>query len=51
MRQGRLADALAEIGALPEVARADMSDWLAQAEMRADAIAAVDILSISLSDN
>jgi hypothetical protein len=51
VRSGRLSDALAEISALPEVARAEMSDWLAQAEQRADAIAAVDILSISLSDN
>lgn len=51
VRQGRLSDGLAEIGALPEVARADLSDWLAQAEIRADAIAAVDILSTSLSDN
>ncbi|KQB96710.1 hypothetical protein AL073_11745 [Loktanella sp. 1ANDIMAR09] len=51
VRSGRLSDALAEISALPEVARAEMSDWLAQAEQRADAIAAVDILSTSLSDN
>jgi hypothetical protein len=51
VRAGRLSDALAEISALPEVVRAEMSDWLAQAESRADAIAAVDILSTSLSDN
>lgn len=51
VRQGRLSDGLAEISALPEVARADLSDWLSQAEIRADAIAAVDILSTSLSDN
>ncbi len=51
VREGRLADALAEISALPEVARAEMSEWLALAEMRADAIAAVDILSTSLSDS
>lgn len=51
VREGRLADALAEVSALPEVARAQMSDWLALAETRADAIAAVDILSTSLSDN
>jgi len=51
VRAGRLSDALAEISALPEVARAEMSDWLAQAEARADAIAAVDMLSTSLSDN
>lgn len=51
VRAGRLSDALAEISALPEVARAEMSDWLAQGEARAAAIAAVDILSTSLSDN
>ncbi|WP_341368494.1 hypothetical protein [Yoonia sp. BS5-3] len=51
VREGRLSDGLAEIGALPEVARAELSEWLAQAELRADAIAAVDILSTSLSDN
>lgn len=48
---GRLSDALAEISALPEVARAEMSAWLARAEARADALAAVDMLSTSLSDN
>lgn len=51
LRRGRLSDALAEVSALPEVARAEMSDWLARAESRAAAIAAVDILSTSLSDN
>ena len=51
VRSGRLSDALAEISALPEVARAEMTDWLGQAEARADAIAAVDMLSTSLSDN
>ncbi len=51
VRTGRLSDALAEISALPEVVRAEMSDWLGQAEARADAMAAVDILSTSLSDN
>ncbi|PJI85778.1 hypothetical protein BC777_2125 [Yoonia maricola] len=51
VRTGRLSDALAEISALPEVARAEMSEWLGLAETRANAIAAVDILSTSLSDN
>ena len=51
VRSGRLSDALAEISALPEVARAEMADWLGQAEARAAAMAAVDILSSSLSDN
>lgn len=51
VRTGRLSDALAEISALPEVARAAMSDWLAQAEIRASAVAAADTLSSTLSDN
>jgi hypothetical protein len=51
LRGGRLSDALAELAALPEVARAEMSGWLAQAEARADAVAAVDMLSSTLSDN
>ena len=51
VRGGRLSDALAEIASLPEVARAEMSDWLTLAETRAAAIAAVDTLSASLSDN
>jgi len=51
MRSGRLTDALAEISALPEVARAEMSGWLAEAEARADAVAAVDMLLTTLSDN
>ena len=51
VREGRLADALAEISGLPEVARAQMSDWLALAEQRAAAIAAVDVLSTSLRGN
>ena len=51
IRIGRLSDALAELSAVPEIARAEMSDWLAQAELRAGAVAAVDILSSTLSDN
>ena len=51
VRNGRLSDALAEVSALPEVSRAAMADWLAQAELRASAVAAVDILSSTLSDN
>ena len=51
VRTGRLSDALAEVSALPESARAAMSDWLSQAEARASAIAATDILSSTLSDN
>lgn len=51
VKTGRLSDAIAEAGALPEVARAEMSNWLNQAEARASAIAAADILSSNLSDN
>ncbi|MEL7178214.1 MAG: hypothetical protein AAFN63_00125 [Pseudomonadota bacterium] len=51
VRTGRLSDALAEISALPEVARGEMSEWLGLAETRANAIAAVDLLSTSLADN
>ena len=51
LRQGRLTDALAEVGALPEVARAELSDWTALAEARADALAAAATLSTSLNDN
>ncbi|MBQ2261551.1 MAG: hypothetical protein II336_09300 [Loktanella sp.] len=51
VRSGRLADALSEITALPEVARAEMSDWIANAELRADAVAAIDTLATSLRDN
>ncbi len=51
LRAGRLSDTLAELSALPEVARAEMSDWLAQAETRAAAVTAVDVLSTSLSEN
>ena len=51
LRDGRLNDALAEIAALPEVARGAMSDWLTLAETRAAAIDAADTLSTSLSEN
>lgn len=48
---GRLADALAELDALPEVARAEMTDWLAMAEGRRDAIVAVDTLMQTATEN
>ena len=51
LRSGRLSDAIAELAALPEEARAAMTDWLGQAEIRAAAVAAVDILSTSLNDS
>jgi len=51
LREGRLTDTLAELGALPEVARTELSDWLALAEVRADALAAAATLSTTLNDN
>lgn len=48
---GRLTDTLAELGALPEVARAEFTEWQALAEARADAMAAAATLSTSLNDN
>lgn len=45
MKEGRVSDALAEIEALPEVARAEMTDWTAQATERADVLAAIATLS------
>ena len=45
IKEGRVADALAEIEALPEVARAEMVDWTAQATERADVLDAVATLS------
>jgi len=51
VRDGRLSDALAEVETLPEAARAAMTDWLAEAEARRNAVAAVDTLMQSVSDN
>ena len=45
IKEGRVADALAEIEALPEVARAEMTDWTTQATERADVLDAVATLS------
>ena len=49
--EGRLADTLAELNALPEVVRAELSDWITMAEFRVGALAAAASLSISLNDN
>jgi hypothetical protein len=51
LRQGRLSDALAEVNSLPELARAEMTDWTAQATGRAEALAAVESLASSLTSN
>ncbi|MDC0116260.1 hypothetical protein OAH97_02140, partial [Octadecabacter sp.] len=45
VKEGRVSDALAEIDALPEVARAEMTDWTAQATERADVLNAISTLS------
>jgi len=49
VREGRLHDALTEIGTLPEVARAELTDWTARATRRLDALAAVRDLSEQLN--
>jgi hypothetical protein len=46
--EGQLAAALAELAALPEVARAPLADWIATAEQREAASAAVTALSTAL---
>ena len=45
VREGRLNDALAEIETLPEVGRAELSDWSAKAAGRLDALAATEALT------
>ena len=44
-KEGRIADALAELEALPEVARAEITDWTARAQQRADVLDAIATLS------
>lgn len=46
---GRLAEALAEIEALPETARAPLADWAAQARSRAAALAAAEALLAAMN--
>ncbi len=48
-RDGRLRDALAEIEALPEVARDELSDWSQRAAHRLEAVAAAQKLSEELN--
>jgi hypothetical protein len=45
IKEGRVADALAEIEALPEVVRAEMTDWTARATERAQVLDAISTLS------
>ena len=45
---GDLTQTMTELGGLPEVGKAAMADWLAQAQLRSDASAAVQALSAGL---
>ena len=49
LNQGQLAPALAELGALPDAAKVPLSDWIAAAEQREAAIAALASLSTALN--
>lgn len=49
LREGRLNDALAEIEALPEEGRAELSAWSAQATQRLEAVSAAQELSETLN--
>lgn len=51
LRSGNLTDALAEIETLPDVAKSELSDWLAEATARQSALAAGDALTQSLNSN
>ncbi|WP_368185630.1 uroporphyrinogen-III synthase [Aestuariibius sp. HNIBRBA575] len=51
LKEGRLSDAIAETESLPEVVRAEMSAFLALAQLRIDALAAAQSLSQSLNEN
>ena len=50
LAENRLADALTQIEALPEIVRAEMSDWTGTAEARSEALAAVEAIEQSLSN-
>lgn len=49
VREGRISDAVAELATLPEQARAEMSDWLATAQARLDALAAAEQLAAQMN--
>jgi len=51
MRDGRLADALTEVQALPAEAKAPLADWIADAQSRQAAQDAVDTLTQRLTAN
>lgn len=50
-RGGDLSAAVAELEALPDPARAEVSDWMARATTRAEAVAAADDLARQLATN
>ncbi len=49
LRQGQIATALQEIGALPEVGRTKMAGWSQQAQMRLDVLQATETLTAQIS--
>ncbi len=49
LRAGRLGDALAELDALPDVARAEMAGWVEDARIRQNAVSAAEDLSAALN--
>ena len=51
LRNGRLTDTLTEVNTLPDVARAELTDWIALAQLRVDALADATTLSTSLNAN
>ncbi|MFT7596652.1 MAG: hypothetical protein ACI8R4_003989 [Paracoccaceae bacterium] len=51
LTNGHLPQALTEISALPDVARAEMQDWVTLASTRAAALQAADTLAQSLNTN
>lgn len=51
LRDGHLADTLAEVDTLPEVVRAEMAAWTQAATARLSALAAAEALSQSLNAN
>lgn len=51
LSEGRLNDTLAELASLPEVARVELSEWIARAEQRAAALDAAATLASELNVN
>ncbi|MFX0546130.1 hypothetical protein ACEWPL_011350 [Roseovarius sp. S1116L3] len=49
LRQGNLQSALSEIETLPEIARAELSDWTAELRARIEALDAYDALAAKLN--